>query len=432
MRNNAIGSRRDLSALIIAVGFFVALSAHYVLGGYRHVEYPYNTFLFHTWDNAFTGWPEARGFGDHLFSDFFQPWEQTRQPSPYESPNRYFRSNYPPFVHLLLKPLTWLSYQTAVIAYLLCVAAALLIVVAASLPGRGAGRLHAAFSIAFLSYPTLFLIDRGNVDGIALVCALLALAPHRANWPWWARPVFLGAAAATKGYPIAFALLYVRERKWKELGLTVGSCSVLTLIAASIFAGGPVRALAQFADNVGAFSKVTAADNITFVQHTTSLDSAIRALVEMRIAGLSAVQITNVCSVALVVCAVAAVAFLPLRRWEQLFCVCCLFTIFSKSAADYRSTFFLLPLLALISDAGMSSRVGLCSTAIVSLFFVPKSLPIFYADVNAGVIVNPLLLTGIVGVVVAGGLQRRIRATHPPVAAEMKTPDDSKPNFSQN
>ncbi|MDX1379366.1 MAG: glycosyltransferase 87 family protein, partial [Anaerolineales bacterium] len=83
-----------------------------------------------------------------------------------------------------------------------------------------------ALIIIFLSYPLYFLFERGNIDGVVLICMCIGLLkidrqPHIGG-------LIIAASIHFKVYPILLLLPLFASRRWKQL---VWTCIWLLIIA---------------------------------------------------------------------------------------------------------------------------------------------------------------------------------------------------------
>jgi arabinofuranan 3-O-arabinosyltransferase len=132
---------------------------------------------------------------------------------------------YPPSALLLLLPLGGLSIAWAGrlffivdLATILCAAALLLQVF--GLRWRGLAGAITLFGLS-LSYPVIFTIDAGNVNGpVLLGLAGFLLAASRGKWS--AAGACLGLTLALKPILTPVLLVVALYRRWKALGLAVG------------------------------------------------------------------------------------------------------------------------------------------------------------------------------------------------------------------
>lgn len=89
-----------------------------------------------------------------------------------------------------------------------------------------------ALLFALLGYPTLFLVDRANIDGAVLVLTVLGLA---AIYAWRLDALggmLLGTAIALKIYPVVALVPLVAQRRYRAAAWTVGAVAALVLAQA--------------------------------------------------------------------------------------------------------------------------------------------------------------------------------------------------------
>lgn len=216
-----VQSRRLLSVIAVAVLVGTALSAmfHYVRGVYLGEHYPANTFLYE---------PRLR------FSDFFTVYRDVTRFHPGVSRNMA----YSPFLHVVMSGLTVLPAR---LAFSLVVAAflatlALVIWRAGAAIDEPVVRLQQVVMLGFLSYPVLFVLDRGNLDMVIFVflAAFFYLYyERRSSWAW----LPLAMAIAGKYYWAVFVVLLLSDRSYRQallacagsVALTVGSVLLIPI-----------------------------------------------------------------------------------------------------------------------------------------------------------------------------------------------------------
>jgi len=98
---------------------------------------------------------------------------------------------------------------------------------------RGVGRATAVRFVllaAVFSWPFYFALERGNIEAVTwflLAAGVWALARER----WILAAVLLGAAASVKLYPGLMFAVFLRPRRWKEIGAGVLTFAAITLLA---------------------------------------------------------------------------------------------------------------------------------------------------------------------------------------------------------
>ncbi len=94
-----------------------------------------------------------------------------------------------------------------------------------------------AACIAFLTYPTIFIVDRANFDVVVFIfVALFALFYQRGHAVL--AVVVLAPAIAMKGYPAILLTLPLLDRRFKELVLACLMARLLTFGALALFQDG--------------------------------------------------------------------------------------------------------------------------------------------------------------------------------------------------
>lgn len=77
--------------------------------------------------------------------------------------------------------------------------------------------------ITFLYYPFLFLIDRGNLDGLVLICITMLIISE-SNWK---KIAWISLAGSLKLYGLLALAVFIRKRQWS---LAIGTILVFALL----------------------------------------------------------------------------------------------------------------------------------------------------------------------------------------------------------
>lgn len=393
--------RAEILALIVLTGFLFAVAAHYVFAFYMGRGYPSSTFLFNPSDR-FT--PEAPGFGNHIFGDLYGTWQHTKDASPYLSPGVFYPSNYLPATHLLLKPLSWIDYRLAAGIFLI---GSLTVIVALfwrriEVEDR-LTRSLLTIVLGCLTYPVLLALDRGNVDLLVFFALWAMLLLILRGW-WVTAAVALSIAASMKGIPALFVVLFVQARQWRAIAVTVVVSAVLTVTALAMMRGGIYANVQGLATSLKGFDSVSAQG--TNGLHYVTTVAGLLGVLEHYFRGMAGLaSSSSVVAGALLVVVVAATLLLPLELWERVTLLAVAVIMVPPVSYDYRLTLMLLPILLFLSRREVP-HLPIVVPILFGLLLVPKGLPILWADVGLGTLVNPLLMLGLVGVVLAQGIGR--------------------------
>ena len=92
--------------------------------------------------------------------------------------------------------------------------------------------------------------------------------------------------------------------------------------------------------------------------------------------------------------------------WERVTLIVIALTLVPAVSFDYRLLLLLLPAGLVISDR-TSSDVPAYIVILFGLLLIPKALPVLWADIGAGTLINPILMLILLAAVIVRGIQRR-------------------------
>jgi len=175
-------------------------------------------------------------FGNHYFGDFLLTFRTSQQASPYFN-DGFLPFSYLPISAVLLGPFIFFNYWLALVLFFATCATILVIVLNWGLAHLSQKNRLLIISLFLVSGPMISMIDRGNVSLIlTLVCLLAVLNLHRRNLNYAA--IAFGIAAAMKGYPLLFLIIFVRRREWKQLTIGISTFLLSTLVPLFFYQGG--------------------------------------------------------------------------------------------------------------------------------------------------------------------------------------------------
>jgi hypothetical protein len=400
--------RAELLSLIILAGFVVAVALAYVYGFYKESPYPYSTFLFSPNDN-FTGQLDAaNSLGVHRFGDLHAVWFAAGSSDPYflggATPG-LSRASYFPFTYVLFKPLSWLPYPAALVLFLVTTTSATFVAFWQRIGGQdNIQRGLLTLMIAGLTYPMLFNQDRGNID-IVIFLVLWMMLEMMLRARWQTAALLLALAASFKGLPVLLALLFIPVRKWKAAATAAVAAIGLTLISFATMSGGLAHSIEGFRSSLESFG-VFVNLGTTSLQHNTSITGLLAVLAHWSPFFTGAFDSAGVISALVLIVAVTASLALPLLLWERVTLIVIAMTLVPAVSFDYRLLLLLLPAGLVISDR-TSSDVPAYIVILFGLLLIPKALPVLWADIGAGTLINPILMLILLAAVIVRGIQRR-------------------------
>jgi hypothetical protein len=386
----------DRFVLIIIVGFAAAVAYHYVIGYYFGKPWPANTFL-HT--------PEAH------FWDFILVVRQSAALDPFTNDIGGFAgAPFGQFIGYLFSIIqsAWvqlcLFFGSFFIVFILMVKH-YLYGLKSKLTSR---RILAIFAITFLTYPALFAVDRGNFD--LLVCALLLFfALTYAGQRYKASTVFLALAIAIKPLVAILGLVYVFDKRYKDILLVIFNVVVLTALSLSLFKGGLFLETRKYLDALSFTTGYLSAGNqqafssdlyglltiaIQFVGHRLGREIYLPAYPEARI----------IYAILAVIVFIYLTIYLwrkHLSLWQVLAVLTILLILLPFNSADYHLTYLFIPMLMYLGS-GEQTRNEPVIIILWSLLLIPKNYYIIQSFQNIGVVINPLLLIGLLVSIIPG------------------------------
>lgn len=383
-------------AFIVLLGFVVAVAAHYVVGQYVLRGYPFSTFLFTPQDT--TGFPGAPNIiGVHYFGDFFEAWLTSRGPHPYVDHPLASPSSYFPVTHILLFPLAQLSLELALAIYLAGFGVALAALVFRSAGGDRLARTHAALVLTACSTPVLFLVDRANIEGLlflALAAMLLAYRRER----YYVAAVLLAIPVAMKGSAGVFWLLFLFDGQLRAMLISVATATFGTAAALLLLPGSTSANIDGLRSALDTLLTATS-EGTAGLRHSASLKSAFSGLGRLDEHFNFFVVNYMVAALAILVAVALALALLRMDLWQRVALLSAAMILVPSVSYEYRMIHVYLPLLLFLA-VSERRRFDALYVALFGLLLVPKGLPILYADVNVGTVINPLLLVALMAAVV--------------------------------
>jgi hypothetical protein len=268
--------------------------------------------------------------------------------------------------------------------------------------------------VGVLNYPVLFTVDRANLE-LYLFMAVTAFVYFYFISP---RPlvatIFLAAAICMKLYPGVFVLFLLRDRRWKELGILVAVCVVLTGLPLLAFQGGPILNLELMFDSFRNFVKVTG--GFDSFQHNASLWGAIVLTIVMvrkvwfgvSIGSPESLDFGSVIPAAYLI--LAAIIFLVvavltvlkrLKDRDAVLVLTILMILLPNVSFDYKLILLLVPLVLHLPYSKDRSIVVL-----LSLVIIPKDYAMLYADISISVILNVVLMIALLVSVAVRAVKR--------------------------
>lgn len=262
------------------------------------------------------------------------------------------------------------------------------------------------FIIFLLSYPTIFAIDRGNIDiwiaSFCIVYVALLDTPYK-----YVGFISLSVAIMIKGYPLIFLILGLKRKEYRLVALTLSASILLTIVLMNFYWGGFTLTFNGLSKNMsGYYSNYVLGLNSLF--GSSDIFSGIKSFLLMYkqyflshnilvsyynniISGNGFIlNIYLACNIFVLCLSCFFILFLPLREWKRFLLVCLVAITFPNIANDYKLC-LLYPGVLMLIFSGDSSRTACIALILCSLLMIPKSF-IMISGYSISNLINPILL----------------------------------------
>ncbi len=385
----------------IVLGFFiVSLFFHYIQGIYLGASYPFSTYLF---------------FPGDALGDFHGLCEMLARFDPFHTTYNGFGNNYPPFTYLSIAPFTAMGFQTGVIVYFAVSFVGFLLFMWTIF--RSAGPLTDTGLLNFLilgalTYPLHFSLDRSNVENLCFLFTAAFLVTWRSKRETLAA-VLLGTAAAIKVIPALFAVIFLRERRFRPILIAAFVALGCTALAMVLFHVSPAELLSIYRASAPSFQEF-ALHPFSPVQHSVSLLAALRAWTVLVTPekGINPAWIASTVSTygnlsPVLFFLIIGAAFTPwTETWEKLLLVVAATLLVPPISFDYKLLHLFIPFALFIAN-DKSTKRDRTYTILFALLFSAKGFWVIYADVTISVIVNAVALSLMSAMIIKTAAGRR-------------------------
>jgi hypothetical protein len=284
--------------------------------------------------------------------------------------------------------------------------------------------LTRTFVFTFMTYPVLFALDRGNVETLLLIFLFLFFYFFQRQ-RFLISSLFLALAITTKLFPLFLLVLFVPQKKYREIGITLALSIVLTMACLMCFKGGLIANFKFLlaGENLhsktvfGGSSDVYLGGNY-LVQRGISLFTVIKVfLIET---GYSMLHMHGFLRIYVAAAAVAAilvagyVTFIESELWKRATILVVAMLVLPQISADYKMIHLLIPLFLFANSterSGMDTIYALLFGLLLipkDYYFLPKTISDAGGahDISIAIFLNPAIMLLMSSLIIAGGLRR--------------------------
>jgi len=379
------GREVQFLALIILLAFIFHAFKNYLFSHYFNAGYPLGTFLFR---------PEDR------FNDFFNMINICKDNNPYMT-DYFFQSNYFPLANTFF----WLVSKIGTgfpvfLGYILIfIFFYFLFLRKVIVKDQSIGAVISLVIIGLLNYPFLMNIDRGNVEAWMFLF-LLAFFYFYDHGRIYAAILFLALTIAMKLFPAVFLILLLKDKKYREILITVCIACFVTLLGLLSFQGGPESNIVAMFDSFRTFNNLTSIDGL---QHNASLFGFIKVwvLISQKIFNgvIDPATVKNAVPFVYYAVAVFAAFFLLIifilrrgnERWKDIMSLTIIMILFPNVSFDYRLIYLFIPLGYFLNRNNRTKQDSIY-LLLFSFLLIPHSYIYIFNDISVSTLIYPAVM----------------------------------------
>lgn len=377
-----------LLATLIGTGYFCATAYHLFMAYYFNLRYPYNTFLFN---------PNDR------FMDFINPLLGSFDRDPYNPERIHFIGGYLPFGYFvtylfsLIRP-----WSISLALFLSGFLVHLNYYISKALFGNNKQVLTVRlliFIFPILTYPILFAVDRANFDIVIFFFVSIFVLLYQ-NGKHTLAVLMLAIPIAMKGYPLVLLVLPLLDRRIRDIFFCGMSVILFEVTSLALFKDGLVK---EFGKMLVSFSH---AYNIAFdfgslIRFNSSIYTFLLFIFQPINPFLASNTFFKWGYIIIAVVVFGSIILIMYYKnypfWRRLLIVTLMMILFPQSSADYRLIMLYLPLISFLA-LDEASNFDTIFIILFGLILIPKAYVVLEADVNIGILLNPILLVLLLGV----------------------------------
>ena len=260
------------------------------------------------------------------------------------SPYIEYDSSYPPFNYVLAALFTWiqkLNFVAGIVVYIVCFIACLALIaflVIRKYKFNWKESLMIGASL-IVSAPLLFLFERGNylIFTFTFVCLFLLTYNSEKRVVRELSYVWLAIAIATKLYPVVFALILLKEKRFIDLAKAALYTVAMIVLPFFIFEGGFINNISAMLTNLRTFSSY---DRLSVDVSTNNMFRIFAYMFGQDYNGFGLIVFAQIVKYALFALMIVAIIFAK-KKWHVL-ALAALSSVVVPSPAMIHSLVFIL------------------------------------------------------------------------------------------
>lgn len=260
------------------------------------------------------------------------------------------------------------------------------------------------FTITLISYPVLYILDKGNTDTVLFILLGLFVYAFKSE-KYLLAAVLLAVENAFKPFPILFLLFFLLKKRYKEFFLSIILTAIMVIGGFMMLKGNVINQIAYLILNLKLFKAAYALS--AFRDYGMGYASSLFMLLKLVLCKMtikptiSTVLLTKFYDYFSLIVTFITIYFVCKEKtfWKQLTLLICNFLILPYVTYDYKLIFLFIPLWLFVSEIN-KSKFDLAYTILFGLLFIPKHIVISYPQLShtmanwfsLSIIINPILL----------------------------------------
>lgn len=370
-------------ANIVLAGFTLAVVFHYLVGICLQTAEAHKTFLL---EQIFS------------FGDFLNLMPKVHTFAPYTPPAEW--QQYFPLSYLVLLPFSYI--KNPLLSYFLFAAIFILSFIFFNFKFfkcEELGKLQSFqnfFILTFLSYPFLFVLDRGNFDMFVFpFFAGFIIALWRGKHTLAA--VLLGIVNSFKPFSFIFLILFLFSKKYKEFFVSILTSFLFVAGGFMIYQGNFFDQVSVMIESIGYFKSAYLLNPPGGLENSSSIFLALKAYFCVDLNLISPAELLGICNIISLVLAALAVVFTWREKvfWKKI-ALLTLYTFVAPPAVFDYKLIFLFPVLYLFVNEPTQSKFDFVYAVLFALLLIPKKYILVLAQtpyfMTFSVFANPVII----------------------------------------
>ena len=263
-------------------------------------------------------------------------------------------------------------------------------------------KIQTSLIFTLLTYPTLFTLERGNIEGIITIFCALSIIFY-IDKKYILSAVILGLAAAMKGYAGIFIFLFILDKRWKESFITCATTGLSTLFSLLLFRDELSVQIPNMIKNFGAFTNW-----ISSQSHISPYSSDLFDFFDFYFKSPenhNSFMLYYTIGAALFLASVIAILFLCKEKvlWKKIAAITCCSLLLPQSSFDYHMMRIYLPLWLFInynSKNIQSKKMDYFYTIIFATLLIPKHYFYIFGHPSSHILSSTALLMMLGGIMI--------------------------------